>query len=97
MDPSLTPDLALLARVMDMQRPDLRESFQYALVMLLVEDRKAEIIERRMIDLREWLTIRTLNGELFDIVEPNVSKTQLDKLQTMARQVLKNGTDTRQH
>lgn len=77
MDPNLTPDLALLARVMDMQSSDVRESFQYALVMLLVEDKKAEIIERRMIDLSEWLKLRTLNGELFDIVKPGVSEARL--------------------
>ncbi len=52
MDPSLTPDLALLVRVMDMQPPDVRESFEYALAMLLVEDENGEIIEPRTIDLR---------------------------------------------
>ncbi len=88
MDPNLTPDLALLARLIDTQLPEVRESFQYALVMLLIEDRKAEIIERRMIDLREWLTIRTVGGELFDIVKPTVSEARLAELLQMAKEVL---------
>jgi hypothetical protein len=35
---------------------------------LLVEDGEAEIIEHRTMDTREWVTVRTVGGELFSIV-----------------------------
>ena len=85
----LPPDLAMLARIVDGQPPNVRELFHYALVMLLVEDGKAQIIEQRTIDARQWLMIRTVAGELFSIVKPNVIDARLAELQEMARQVLR--------
>ena len=85
----LPPDLAMLARIVDGQTPDVRELFHYALVMLLVEDAKAQIIEQHAIDARQWLTIRTVAGELFSIVKPHVIDARLAELQEMARQVLR--------
>src|SRR5512135_156497 len=86
--PTLPPDLALLARVVDAEPPDVQELFQYALTMLLIEDGKAQVVERRKIDCREWLTVLTVAGDLFDIVKPDVCDERLAKLQEMARAVL---------
>ena len=88
MQSDLPPDLAMLARIVDGQPPNVRELFHYALATLLIEDGKAEIIEQRTIDARERITIRTVAGELFSIVRPNVIDAQLVDLREMARQVL---------
>jgi hypothetical protein len=91
--PTLPPDLALLARIVDAEPPDVQELFQYALTMrllssrMLIEDGKAQIVERRKIDCREWLTVLTVSGELpgGDIVKPDVSDERLAQLRDGGR------------
>jgi hypothetical protein len=84
----LPPDLAMLARVVDRQSPATRELFQYALVLMLIEDGKAEIVERRRVDRREWVTVRTVAGELFSIAKPDESDEMLETLKVLAREIL---------
>ncbi len=59
--------------------------------MLLVEDGKANIVERRTIDGRECIYIRTVAGELFSVVKPDVDEDALAHLREMAREVLREG------
>ncbi len=84
----LPPDLAMLARVVDRQSPAARELIHYALVLLLIEDGKAEIVERRTVDRREWVTVRTIAGEVFSLVKPDESDDMLDTLKVLAREIL---------
>ncbi len=84
----LPPDLAMLARVVDRQSSAARELFHYALVLLLVEDGKAEIVKRRTVDEREWVTVRTIAGESFRIVKPDESDDMLETLKVLAREIL---------
>lgn len=88
MNSDLPPDLAMLSRIVDGQPPQVRELVHYVLVMLLIEDGKAAIIEQRTIDAREWITVRTTTPEMFSIVEPDVAPEQLEALRTPAREVL---------
>ncbi len=46
------------------------------------------MVERRKIDCRGWLTVLTMKGEVFEIVQPDVSDAQLAQLREMAREVL---------
>ncbi len=57
--------------------------------MLLVEDGKANIVERRTIDGREWIYILTSSHELFSVVEPEVGEDVLEYLREMARDALR--------
>ncbi len=84
----LPPDLAMLARVVDRQSPAARELFHDALILLMVEDGKAEIVEHRMVDAREWVTVRTVAGELFSIVKPDESDDMLETLKVLVREIL---------
>ncbi len=78
----------MLSRIVDGQPPQVRELFHYALVMLLIEDGKAEIVERRTIDTREWITVRTVTPEIFSIVVPDADDERLEALRVVAREVL---------
>ncbi len=68
MNSSLPPELEMFAHILDGQAPSVRELFQYALRMLMVENGKAEVVERHVIDLREHLTFKTVAGEVFTII-----------------------------
>lgn len=85
----IPPELEMFSRIVDGQPPDVRELFQYALTMLLVEDGKAEIVEQHTIDAREHLTLRTVAGDSFAIVKPFVSEELLAKMTEMARDILR--------
>ncbi len=87
--PNLPPELEMFSHIVDGQPPAVRELFHYALVTLLVENGKAEITERKTIDARQWVTIRTTAGDLFSIVVPDVSKELLAKMIDMARDVMR--------
>jgi hypothetical protein len=79
----------MFSRIVDGQSPDVRELFQYALTMLMVEDGKAEIVEQHTIDARDHLTLRTVAGDSFTIVKPFVSEELLAKMIEMARDILR--------
>ncbi len=82
------PGLATFSQIVDAQPVDVRELFHYALAMLLVEDSKATIVERRTIDGREWLRLVTTGNELFSVVKPDVDDDVLARLRGMAREAL---------
>jgi hypothetical protein len=84
----IPPELEMFSRLVDGQPPDVRELFQYALTMLMVEDGKAEIVEQHTLDAREHLTLRTVGGDSFTIIKPFVSEELLAKMRTTAREIL---------
>jgi hypothetical protein len=86
---SLPPALQSLAHLLDAQPEDVRELFQYALVMLMVEDGKAEITERHHVDNLEYLTIKTTAGDVFEILTPQVSDERLQQVEMLASEILR--------
>jgi hypothetical protein len=84
----LSPQLDAIAKLFDDQPEEVRELFQYALAMLMVEDTKAKIVERHRVDNLEYLTIETIAGDVFEIIRPQVSEDLLTTLRVLARDVL---------
>lgn len=74
--------------MIDRQPASVRELFQYALVMLMVEDGKAEIIETKEVEGRTELTIRTSAIEIFQIMKPEASEELLARMNELAREEL---------
>ncbi len=91
--PDLPSELEALAQLLDTQPSPVRELFHYALVMLMIEKRKANVVERHIMDAREYLTIQTLAGDTFSIVKPLISDDELDTLMILARDVLREDQD----
>jgi hypothetical protein len=85
---SLPPEFKVLSRLVDAQEPNVRELYQYALALLMVEDGKAEITEQRTVSMREHLTLRTVAGDTFTIVKPDIRAELLAQMQEMVREVL---------
>jgi len=96
MQSDLSPELEMFARIFDGQSPQVRELFQYALVMLSVEDGNAQVIERHVVDLREHLTYRTSAGDVFTIVKPDVNDELLAKTMEMAREISREDREGRE-
>lgn len=84
----LPPEFEMLSRIADAQEPNALELFQYALAMLMVEEGKAEIVERRMVNMREQVTLKTTTGQTFSLLTPDVIEELLAQMIEMAREVL---------
>jgi len=92
-NPPLPKELEILAQRIEGEPAQSRELLHYALTMLMVEDGRAEIIDRPVIDSHEHLTIKTLAGDVFTIARPAVSDELLNRMREMARRVLQEGNE----
>ncbi len=66
----------------------MRELFHYALAMLLVENRNAQITRTEKLGDRTYLAFRTTGGEQFVIPKPDASEQLLERLTSLARDAL---------
>jgi hypothetical protein len=84
----LPPEFDILARVADAQEENSRELFEYALAMELVKDGKMEVVERRMVNMRENVTLKTAAGQTFMLLAPDIIPELLDQMREMVREVM---------
>ena len=84
----LPPEFDILSRVADAQEANARELFEYALAMELVKDGRAEVVERRMVNMRENVTFKTAAGMTFMLLEPDIIPELLSQMGEMVREVM---------
>ncbi len=70
----LPPEFERLADLIREQPPDVRDLFRYALVLAMIDDEKARITGTRIVGDREMVTVKTLAGDVFEMVRPEISK-----------------------
>ncbi|MGB8647291.1 MAG: hypothetical protein WCF84_18785 [Anaerolineae bacterium] len=76
---NLPPEFDALLVELAGQPPAVHEIFQYALTLMLIDDEKAVEVGRRQADSREWLHMRTISGDEFEVVVPRISE-ELEKV-----------------
>lgn len=82
----LPPDLEALSAFVDSQLPEVREIFQYALAMLLLEEGGASMGEPTTdAGGRTHVQVLTTAGNSFDVVKPTVSEPMLEQMMTIMR------------
>jgi hypothetical protein len=77
----------LLAALVE-QPAHVREMWRYALVLMMIDDEKATAVETRGEDGRTWLTVRTLAGDEFQVVRPQISEDIERKLLEQVRRIV---------
>jgi hypothetical protein len=82
------PELEAFGQLLDAQPANVRELFQYALTMLMVESRKARVLERHPTDIGECITICSVTGDTFTIARPNVGDDLLAEMMEVLREIL---------
>lgn len=82
------PEMDDLLAALDGQTPAVREMFQYAFALMLIDDEKAVEVRRGQVDGREWLRVRTVNGEEFDVVRPEMSEALEARLLKQVRAIV---------
>jgi hypothetical protein len=67
------PEIQRVADLLSKQRPEIRDLFRHALVLAMIDDEKARVIGTR-VEEREWLTVETVVGDVFEIAHPAISE-----------------------
>ena len=70
----LPPEIEQVADLLGKQCPEVRDLFRFALVMAMIDDEKAWLTGRRIEGEREYLTVRTIAGDVFEIMRPPISE-----------------------
>src|SRR5438105_11821289 len=84
----LPPDLEAVGKLIELQSPDVRELFQYALAMVMVEQGKARILERHATEAGELYTLSTAGGETISIPKPQVRDEYIERLMQAVREII---------
>ena len=66
----------------------MRDLFRYTLVLAMINDEKARVIGTRAENGQEWLTIKTLAGDVFKIVRPPISEEVEAQLMRQVRAII---------
>ncbi len=84
----LPPEFEHLADLLNEQPPEVRDLFRYALVLAMIDDEKARITGTRIEGHREFVTVKTLAGDVFEIVRPEISEDVEAELIEQVRAIL---------
>jgi hypothetical protein len=94
----LPPELDAFASYLDAQLPNVRELFQYALAMLMVESSKAKIVETHTTDDgRQRMLIWTAANDSLSIAKPLVDDALLEQMMEIVRGVVAEDGDGEGH
>jgi hypothetical protein len=59
----------------------------------MIDDEKARVIGTRLVDSREYLTVRTVAGDVFEIMRPPISEELEAELMKQVRAIVEEDTD----
>ena len=91
---SLPPEFEILSRIADAEEANVRELFQYALTMELIDSGKAKLVEKREVGMRQQLTLRTSAGDTFVVLKPDIRDELLAQMREMVREALEEDRDS---
>ena len=89
----LPTEIQHVADLLSEQPPEVRALFRYALVLAMINDEKAHVIRTRVEEEREWLTVETVAGDVFEIVRAPMSEEVEAQLMTQVRAIIADEDD----
>jgi hypothetical protein len=89
----LPPEFERLADLLSERPPEVPELFRYSLVLAMIDEEKAHVIGTRTEEKREWLTIETVAGDVFEIARPPISEEVEAELMSQVRAIIANEDD----
>ena len=84
----LRPEIEQVADLLGKQRPEVRDLFRYALVLAMIDDEKARITNSRVEGNREYATVKTIAGDVFEIMRPEISEEIESQLMRQVRAII---------
>jgi hypothetical protein len=84
----LPPELQQVADQLAEQPPHARDVFCYAILLVMIDDEKAWITGTRLVDSREYLTVQSVAGDVFEIVRPPISEEVESELMSQVRAIV---------
>lgn len=86
---TLPPEFDAILNQVAEQPEDVRAVWRYALVLMLLDDEKARVIESREDGGKLHLIVQTVNGERFEIERPPISEETEQLLLEQVRAIVK--------
>ncbi len=71
--------------LLDAAPPEVRQLFAYGYILALLDDERAWIVRTRREEGREWLTLRTVEGHVFEVLRPELSEAEEAELMEVVR------------
>ncbi len=72
--------------LLDAAPPEVRRLFWYGYVLALIDDERAWIVGTRREMAVEWITLRTAEGQVFEVPRPDLSEAQEAELMQLVRE-----------
>ncbi len=82
------PEFKRLADQISEQPPEVRDLFRYALMLAMIDDEKARMAGTRIEGNREFVTVKTLAGDVFEMVRPGISEEDKAELIEQVRAIV---------
>lgn len=73
MDFKLPPEFEAFAEMLTQESPEVHAVMRNGLVLLMIDHVKARDVETRIIDGKQIMRVRNVNGEEFEIERPAIS------------------------
>ncbi len=84
----LQSEFERLADFLSEQPLNVRDLFRNALVLAMIDDEKARISGSRVEGDREFVTVRTIAGDVFEMVRPEISEEVEAELMAQVRAII---------
>lgn len=85
-EPDLPPEFEPILKLIQAQPENVRELFHYAIVLMMIDDERAHVFGTYLEDSKTLCRVRTITGEEFVIVKPDLTE---ETEQTLLEQVRK--------
>jgi hypothetical protein len=92
----LPPALQHLAALLDQQPPEVRDLFRYALTLAIIDDEKARVIGSRDKRGRRRLTLKTIAGDMFEIIRHAISEELEAELRMQVETIFEDEAEIRE-
>ena len=88
MGEDLPPEMQAFARLIDAQPPAVQEAFQFCLAIAIQEAGKLELVGVTQVGGRTHYAFRSITGDVFTVVRPEISKEVERELREELREIL---------
>src|SRR5581483_2098406 len=90
----LPPEFDSLLALLGEQPERVRKIWRYALVLMMIDDERAHIVDSYKEDSVQFLLIETVKGETFSVERPAMSEEVEQLLMAQVRQIVSDDSGT---
>lgn len=90
---NLPPEFEPLLQLLERQPESVRAIFHFAMVLMMIDDEKARVMETYVENGQTIWLVQTIAGDIFTIVRPSISEEMEASLLEQVRQIVSDETE----